>query len=231
MNKRKRISYFLMIMVGVAIIFMNSCKKVSDSAAISDIDGNQYSSVTIGTQTWMVENLKTTRLNDGTEIPVIKNAAAWGNLSTPGYCLYNYDETGYKDTYGVLYNWFTVNTDNLCPVGWHIPTDAEWEALTISLGGEGVAGSKLRGSGMMSHWGGGNMMGVTNETGFTALPGGFCSSIGMFNGIANNGYWWSATENNDANAWYRFMVNDNTRFNRGYGLKLQGCSVRCLMNK
>jgi uncharacterized protein (TIGR02145 family) len=88
----------------------------------------------------------------------------------------------------------------------------------------------MRGSGMMSHWGGGNMMGMTNETGFTALPGGFCGSNGMFNGLTSNGYWWSASEDGEANAWYRFMSSDNTALNRGFGLKLQGCSVRCIKN-
>lgn len=95
------------------------------------------------------------------------------------------------------------------------------------LGGEDVAGGKMKETGMMSHWGGNNM-GATNETVFTALPGGFCGSNGMFNGVANNGYWWSATENNEGKAWYRFMGFDNTDVNRGYGLKVQGCSVRCI---
>ncbi len=228
MNKLKRVSYSLVIFIGIALILTGSCKKAKDSTTIRDVDGNVYTSANIGTQTWMVENLKTTRLNNGTEIPLVSNASAWAGLSTPGYCWYNYDEAGYKSTYGALYNWLTVNTDNLCPEGWHVPTDAEWVTLTNFLGGEGVAGGKMRGSGMMSHWG--DNMGMTNETGFTALPGGFCGSNGMFNGLASNGYWWSATEDDEANAWYRFMTSDNTAVNRGFGLKLQGCSVRCVRN-
>jgi uncharacterized protein (TIGR02145 family) len=228
MKKAIRISYYLTIIMGIILILTNSCKKAKNSDTITDIDGNVYTSITIGTQTWMVENLETTRLNDGSELPLVTDAAAWGSMSAPAYCWYNYDETGYKNTYGALYNWLTVNTKNLCPTGWHIPTDAEWDVLINFLGGEGTAGGKMRGSGMMSHWGGGNMMGVNNETGFTALPGGFCDSNGMFNGLASNGYWWSATENDEANAWYLFMSSNNTAVNRGYGLKLQGCSVRCI---
>ena len=230
MKKAIRISHYLTIIMGVILIVTNSCKKATNSDTITDIDGNVYTSITIGTQTWMLENLRTTRLNDGTVVPLVTDAAAWGSMSAPAYCWYNYNETGYKNTYGALYNWLTVNTDNLCPQGWHIPTDAEWDIMVNFLGGEGVAGGKMRGSGMMSHWGGGNMMGVNNETGFAALPGGFCDSNGMFNGLASNGYWWSATENDEANAWYRFMSSNNTAVNRGYGLKLQGCSVRCIKN-
>jgi uncharacterized protein (TIGR02145 family) len=228
MNKKIVYDYCIMLFVGVALIFTNSCKK-DDPASITDVDGNIYTSVTIGTQTWMVENLKTTKLNDGTELPVITNNTTWGNLSTPGYCWYNYEETGNKNTYGALYNWFTVKTDKLCPEGWHVPADAEWDALINHLGGAGVAVGKMKGAGMMSHWGGNNM-GATNETGFTALPGGFCGSDGMFTGLDSNGYWWSGTENDQANAWYRIIGSDNSQVDRGFGLKLEGCSVRCIQN-
>jgi len=88
----------------------------------------------------MAENLKTTKLNDGTSIPLVTSSATWGTLSTPAYCWYNNDEASYKVTYGALYNWYTVNTGKLCPSGWHIPNDAEWTTLTNYLGGLSLAG-------------------------------------------------------------------------------------------
>ena len=118
---------------------------------VTDDDGNVYHSVTIGTQVWMVENLKTTKYNDGTSIPLVTDATDWHNLLTPGYCWNNNDEATYKATYGALYNWYTVNTGNLCPTGWHVPGDAEWTTLTTYLGGEDVAGGKLKEVGI-THW-------------------------------------------------------------------------------
>jgi len=121
-----------------------SCKKKDNNnptpSTVTDIDGNVYHIVAIGTQVWMAENLKTTKYNDGTFIPLVTDSTAWGNLSTPGYCWYNNDAATYKNTYGALYNWFTVNTGKLSPKGWHIPSDTEWETLITYLGGESLAG-------------------------------------------------------------------------------------------
>jgi uncharacterized protein (TIGR02145 family) len=139
------------------------------SDAITDADGNYYNIVTIGTQTWMAENLETTKYNDGNNIPNISDNVAWSNLTTPGYCWYNNDDSTYKNLYGALYNWYTVNRGKLCPIGWHVPTDAEWTTLTTYLGGESVAGGRLKETGTM-HWVSPNV-GAINETGFTALPG------------------------------------------------------------
>jgi uncharacterized protein (TIGR02145 family) len=103
--------------------------QLSFTTAVTDKDGNVYHTVTIGTQTWMVENLKTTKYNDGTAIPFITDNSAWANLTTPGYCWYNNDSTTYKNMYGALYNWYAVSTGNLAPKGWHVATDAEWTTL------------------------------------------------------------------------------------------------------
>ncbi|MBI5010148.1 MAG: fibrobacter succinogenes major paralogous domain-containing protein, partial [Bacteroidia bacterium] len=140
------------------------------SAQVSDIDGNVYQTVTIGTQVWMKENLKTTKLNDGIALPNVIDNAAWAALTTTGYCWYNNDATTYKSTYGALYNWYAVNTGKLCPIGWHVPSDDEWTLLTTFRGGYSVAGGKLKETGTL-HWTSPNT-GATNETGFTALPGG-----------------------------------------------------------
>jgi hypothetical protein len=129
--------FYSLILVGLVVLICNSCKKEKDSPSnlVKDIDGNVYDTVTVGTQTWMVENLKTTRYNDGTAIPLVTKSVAWETLSTPGYCWYNNDESTYKAPYGALYNWYTVNTGKLCPTGWHVPGDSEWIVLIDFLGG------------------------------------------------------------------------------------------------
>jgi uncharacterized protein (TIGR02145 family) len=143
---------------------------VSAGGFVVDIDGNRYNTVKIGTQIWMAENLKTTRYNDGTKIPAVKDSASWMNLTTGALCYYKNDSVTYNATYGPLYNWYAVNTGKLAPTGWHVPTDAEWTTLTNYLGGLDVAGGKLKETGT-SHWQSPNT-GATNETGFTAIPAG-----------------------------------------------------------
>jgi uncharacterized protein (TIGR02145 family) len=197
------------------------------SGLVSDIEGNTYKTVTIGTQTWMAENLRVARYKNGTAIPLVTDPTAWVGLTTPGYCWYNNDEATNKATYGALYNWYTVITGNLCPTGWHVPTDAEWTTLTTYLGGESVAGGKLREVGT-AHWASPNT-GATNETGFTALPGGYRYYTGTYLTIGYAGYWWSSTGSSATNAWYRYMYYYNPLVSRdGYGSKESGFSVRCL---
>jgi len=193
---------------------------------VKDIDGNIYGTVTIGTQTWMVENLKTTSYNDGTTIPLVTDNTVWSNSTTPAYCWYNNDEATYGNTYGALYNWYVVETGNVCPTGWHVPTDAEWTILTDYLGGTSVAGGKLKDTGT-THWTSPNT-GATNETGFTALPGGCRGSGGSFDDVGRFGYWWSSTEISSTNAWFRvvnylFATIVRSNYNKEFGF-----SVRCL---
>ena len=199
----------------------------------TDDDDNHYPVVKIGTQTWMAQNLKTTKYNDGTPIPLVTDAGTWVDLSTPAYCWYNNDSATYSNTYGSLYNWHTVNTGKLCPTGWHVPTDAEWTTLTTYLGGESIAGGKLKETDT-THWYSPNT-GANNETGFTALPGGYRSSLsGTFDDVGNYGAWWSSTEYDteyDAlYAWRRYMSNDYRGVTRGFSKQQRGLSVRCLGN-
>jgi uncharacterized protein (TIGR02145 family) len=194
---------------------------------LTDIDGNNYKTVKIGTQEWMAENLKTTKYNDGTAIPLVTVVASWQLLTTPGYCWYNNDSVVNKATYGALYNWYTVNTSKqLCPTGWHVPTDAEWTILTTFLISESVAGGKLKETGT-THWLSPNT-GATNESGFTALPGGYRTNIGAFNLIGNYGYWWSTTQYNADNAWFRNTYYNLNSVARTYLGKGYGFSVRCV---
>ncbi|MCX6334727.1 MAG: fibrobacter succinogenes major paralogous domain-containing protein [Bacteroidia bacterium] len=153
---------------------------------VKDKDGNDYNIVTIGTQTWMKENLKTTRLNDGTTIPVVTGASEWSGLTTPGYCWYD-NNIDYKNPYGALYNWPAVNTDQLCPEGWHVPSVEEWNVLVSFLGENAVGAMKEEG---IVHWNSPNSD-ATNTSGFTGLPGGYRNCYGDYYGLSNNGFWWS----------------------------------------
>ena len=129
----------------------------------------------------MAENLKTTKYRDGTSIPLVTENTAWLNLTTPGYCWYNNDAAHYKSTYGALYNWYVLNAGsngwkNVCPTGWHVPTDAEWTTLTTYLGGESIAGGKLKETGT-SHWLSPNTV-ATNETGLHTLRAASVTPLG-----------------------------------------------------
>jgi uncharacterized protein (TIGR02145 family) len=200
---------------------------------ISDIDGNVYKTITIGNQVWMKENLKTTKYNDGKAIPLVKDDMVWKELTTPAFCWNNNDETANKNKYGALYNWYTVNTNKLCPGGWHVPTNAEWTILTTYLGGESVAGGKLKETGT-THWESPNT-GATNEKGFTALPGGSRNYAGAFNYTGSNviffrsnGCWWSSTGLSDFNAYYRRLYNSLSEVYSSLSVKQFGYSIRCM---
>jgi|GEM_PF-2366695 uncharacterized protein (TIGR02145 family) len=206
---------------------------------VQDIDNNIYKTVTIGTQTWMGENLKTTRYNDGSAIPLIADDnTAWETASTNGAPAYTWygDVASNLITYGALYNWYATDTlsngdKNVCPVDWHVPTDVEWDELRDFLdlssnGNINTAGGKMKEAGG-AHWTTPNK-GATNESGFAGLPGGFRDTNGTFDEIGNDGIWWSSTEDNTMNAWFRYLFYNydyvlRNNFNKGFGI-----SVRCL---
>jgi uncharacterized protein (TIGR02145 family) len=207
---------------------------------VTDIDGNVYNTDLIGTQVWMVENLKTTKYNDGTAIPNITVEApvgeAWSGLTTGAYCDYDNNPAN-STTYGRLYNWFAVDNNaatkvasnggkNVCPTGWHVPTDIDWITLTTNLGGVSVAGGKLKETGT-THWLSPNT-GATNEVGFIALPGGYRNYGGNFNYIGTYGFWWSATEYNATSAWSRYMIYYYSYVSSYNYYKKNGFSVRCV---
>lgn len=197
-------------------------------------DGETYKTVKIGTQIWMAENLRTTKFNDDTPIPLVSDPIAWSKLTTSGYCWYNNDASRYKDIYGSLYNWYTVNMGNLCPTGWHLPSDTEWTLLTSFLGGENVAGGKLKSTdGWNSPNFDGTNTGATNETGFTALSGGYrFFEDGSFNFFfcGFQGNWWTSTEHSSINslAWCRILIFDDNNVKRFFNYKSSGLSVRCV---
>ncbi len=159
---------------------------------------------------------------------MVTDNTAWSSLSTPAYCWYDNNPATYRETYGALYNWYTVNTGMLCPIGWHVPTDAEWEILTDYLGGESVAGGKLKEIGT-THWVSPNT-GATNETGYTALPGGERSFNGNFDTVSGVGNWWGSSEIESIAdyAHFQFMYsNGGGAYHGGKGYQ-GGLSVRCL---
>ena len=198
-----------------------------DTTTVTDIDGNVYQTVQIGDQLWMAENLKVTKYRDGTAIPTGLSNSSWGNTSSGAYAVYDDNEAN-ADTYGYLYNWYAVDDSrNIAPEGWHVPTDAEWTTLTDYLGGESVAGGKLKEAGT-EHWNSPNT-GATNESGFTALPGGQRNYYnGDYDDMGGYGFFWSSTENTSTSAWGRILVYYHSEGVRSSGDKQDGFSVRCL---
>jgi uncharacterized protein (TIGR02145 family) len=190
----------------------------------TDYDGNNYSVVEIGTKVWMAENLKTTSYKQGGSITLVTNTTLWSNSLTGAYCWYGNDEATYKDIYGALYNWYTLGNGNLCPTGWSIPTDTDWTTLTDYLGGEAVAGGKLKETGL-SHWI--SNTGATNEAGFTGLPGNYRSWDGSFSTSGGYCFWWASTMGGDG-PWYRMLVGFSTSVDRDEYNQKAGFSVRCL---
>jgi uncharacterized protein (TIGR02145 family) len=207
----------------------NQDKLLQSFSNVTDIDGNNYKTVKIGTQIWMSENLKTSRYRNGDVIPVVTDNTAWSGLTTGARSWYNNDSTLYEYPYGNLYNWYAASDNrNICPSGWHVPSDSEWTVLTDYLGGS-VAGGKMKSAGT-AYWNSPNT-GATNESGFSVLPGGYRNSDGSFDDVSYNAFFWSATEN-DAD--FSRALNRSLSLNHGYArrsfgnFKSFGASVRCL---
>lgn len=195
------------------------------TVSATDVDGNVYSSVQIGTQLWMRENLKVTRYRDGSPIPLITDNTAWSSLNTGAYCNYNNEESN-VNVYGRLYTYYAASDiRNICPSGWHVPTNPEWWILTDFVGGEFVAGGKMKETGY-AHWTNPNT-GATNESGFTALPGGQRINDGTFININNNAYFWNA-DNYGGFGYYWILYYDYNRIGAYTGFGNLGLSVRCL---
>ena len=192
--------------------------------ACVDIDSNIYPTVKIGDQWWMAENLKVTRYRNGDDIPIVTDDTEWENLTTGAYCNYN-NNSDNADIYGRLYNWYAVNDSrNIAPLGWHVPSDGEWQTLIVYLGGESVAGGKLKETGT-THWNSSNE-GATNESGFTALPGGYRSINGYFYYLGYNAYFWSSAEYSSNGAWSRKLLCSTADVGRDLYDKRGGFSVR-----
>ena len=230
----------LYIRIELMINDSNSYPTSDTSGIVTDIEGNKYNYIKIGNQFWMTENLKTGRLNDGTEIPYVSETADWIVLSSPAYCWYNNDSIENKNTYGGLYNWYVVETGKLCPAGWHVPSDSEWkvmesflginqEELDVETGWRGTdQGNMLKSTTGWNFQGNG-----TNTTGFTGLPGGYRSYLDVpepFKYMGVYGYWWSSTELNFYSKWNRALGASYSNVYRNFPIKTFGQSVRCIKN-
>jgi uncharacterized protein (TIGR02145 family) len=221
----------------ILILIFYSCEMDENETqdVIRDIDGNVYTSVLIGDQIWMVENLQTTKFNDGSPIPHITDSAEWRNNNTPAYCWYDNKKIEYQYPYGALYNWYAVNTNKLCPTGWHVPSAKDWSDLSDFLGGQAIAGSQLKEVGT-KHWCEPNSD-ATNQTGFTAVPGGTRSSTGeffargYFYGYSDCGVygdWWTSTEDFSDMAIGKNLAANSSELTTSYTFKGTGYSVRCI---
>jgi len=251
---KKRTLIYQIIIIGILLILLSSCKKNDENpsnqtngkttagfnshltyGSLTDQEGNTYKTITIGTQTWMAENLRTTKYRNGEKIALVKDNDAWTNLTIGAYC--NYNNTINLDTissFGRLYNWFAVSDNrNIAPNGWHVPTASEWITLITYLGegdfanGLGIAGGKMKETGI-SHWNSPNYE-ADNSTGFTALPGGYRSyDNGKFWLIGSHGYWWSTTEYETSFAILYVLFYYNKEIYRNIYSKNDGISVRCI---
>lgn len=249
-NKNLRI---LIALFGFLMLAVISCKKINNNpenplnghttanfksnlkySTMTDQDGNIYKTIKIGTQVWMAENLRAVHYQNGDPVEKVEKNTTWVNLTTGAYS--NYNNTNNLDTiatYGRLYNWYAVNDSRkLSPKGWHIPTDEEWSTLINYLGGDSIAGGKMKEIGT-AHWLKENV-GATNECGLTAIPGGCRDNAdGSFYAISYDLFWWSSTEDDAKFAWYRFLNNKLTsveKFSWYLGKKNSGFSVRCVKN-
>ncbi|MCK5148957.1 fibrobacter succinogenes major paralogous domain-containing protein [bacterium] len=196
--------------------------KALETGTMTDQDGNVYQTVKIGNQWWMAENLRVTHYRNGHPVPQVYNKTDWANVNI-GACCYYDNDAGDAATYGCLYNWAAVtHVSNLAPSGWHVPSDAEWDTLTTYLGGESVAGAKLKEEGY-SHWNSGNL--ATNESGFTALGDGYRASSGVFQFRHSVVMFWSSTVFYD-HAWCRSINHNELKVWPHVYLQSFGFSVR-----
>ena len=219
--------------------------RTADPVSVTDIDGNQYNLIRIGTQLWMKENLKTTRYNDGTSIRNETNNAIWAGLRSPAYCWYNNDDATYKAAYGALYNWYVVDLTsnggkNVCPTGWHVPSNLDWNTLEAYLsnngyGYQGVSSDIAKSMAAKSGWSSsptagtpGNDQLSNNVSGFTILPSGIRHSDGLFNFKEINTQIWSKTEYDSDNGLNFLMEYNFKNTFRPGNLKWMGQSIRCV---
>jgi uncharacterized protein (TIGR02145 family) len=227
-----------------------SCAKTNPLGAIAygtmkDIEGNEYKTVAIGNQVWMAENLRTTKFNDGTAIPNVTESSTWYGSTTPGYCFYN--NTTNPDSmkmFGAIYNWYALDSRKLAPVGWHVPTNEEWAALQNYLIANGYNWDGSRAGNMIAksmasttEWNTdttlgaiGNVLGLNNKSGFSALPLGMRFNFGTFVDFGLFSWWWTASEYDSTKAFFYELFYAGVDLRSGNDFKTHGLSVRLLMD-
>lgn len=199
----------------------------SMAQTITDFDANVYNTIVIGSQTWMKENLKVSHYQNGVEIPMVTDDIQWSSTKSGASCNYA-NSSIISNTYGKIYNFYAVeNLNNICPIGWHVPSDKEWDTLIAYLGGAESAGGLLKSTNL---WNLPNI-GASDNFGFSALPGGGRSgNDGAFLNLNNTGFYWSSTDDGVGGAWIRILSNTNSSIIRGNGnsTKNDGFYVRCI---
>ncbi len=201
---------------------------------VTDIDGNEYVTVIIGEQEWMAENLRTTKFNNGDQITNVTDNSQWADISTPAWAHYDNDSQ-YENPFGLLYNGYVIDgSRNVCPEGWIVPSDDDWNILigyldpSFDPDSQGTqsstAGGKMKSTGT-EHWEFNNE--ATNESGFTGLPGGFRNQGGVFSNLGERGQWWASADSNTSFAYTRILQSANSVSRTPYSKKF-GLSIRCL---
>ena len=225
-----------------------SCKSVNEpiiiTGTVKDIDGNLYDTLAIGTQVWLVQNLRTTHFQNGDSIPNITVDSLWSQTTTGAYCSYNRDASN-AGKYGLLYNWYAVtDSRNIAPAGWHVATDAEWTTLENYLIANGYNYNDstygnffAKSLAATTDWASsiniaaiGNDLTKNNKSGFIALPGGYRYSDGTFHDLSFYGFWWSPSTIVSTTDYFRLLNNNNWNDLRGLYSKKAGLSIRCVKN-
>jgi uncharacterized protein (TIGR02145 family) len=211
---------------GNELSFTTPVDHSGEQGTVTDIEGNVYKTIGIGSQIWTAENIRTTRLNDSSEITDGRCFRCWCALLSPGYCFYDNVELN-KNIYGNLYNWYTVNTMKLCPSGWHVPSDDEWTILQTYLGGSLVAGEKMK----VSENTNADNNNTGNESGFTALPGGYRGEYGVYFNGGESSVFWTSNSVSDDKAIYHVTSTNSPEITWGNNPIRWGASVRCVRNQ
>ncbi|MEI6766017.1 MAG: FISUMP domain-containing protein [Bacteroidota bacterium] len=221
------------LLLAALVLFAFNCP----AQTVTDIDGNVYNTVSIGTQVWMKENLKVKHYRNGNAIPNVTDNSSWGNLTTGARSFYDNDSLNSVPVYGGLYNWYAVNDPRkICPLNWHVPSEPEWNVLskfldnTVDTNASGWVGTHIGGDikeAGYSHWNSPNA-GASNSSGFSAMPAGTRYPDGSFLNIGTHADLWSSTPFDDNNIWRRNLGWDKATFNRNYYVKTYGFSVRCI---
>jgi len=252
MKLKSKLFFYVLFIVALTIITSTSCKKktetppIQETGTVTDVDNNTYKTVKIGNQWWMAENLRVKRYRNGFQIPEMTETSpdsVWAQKTTGSFCVYGYNQS-LDPTFGLLYNWYTIiDTSNIAPVGWHVPSDDEWKTLEMYLGMSQAdvdqvkwrgtdQGDKLKvASPQLNYWASYGNVWSTNATGFSAVAG----SCRLFNatwgdpGLSNTGFWWSSSiHTGDNEVWYRYLDYKNSNVFRYHGPKTYGMSIRCV---
>ena len=236
--KRMFGSYFF-IVGSLLLSFLVACKKDISSNVlpntVTDYDGNVYHTYQIGSQTWMLENLIVTHDRHGNAIANVTDSTIWPGLTAPSYCIYNNDALDNLQTYGVLYNWYAAADTALAPTGFHVATDSDWNVLVTYLGGDSIAGAKMKQADTV-FWANPNIVDTATNSGFNAIPCGSrfsdTTTYSTFQYINLAAFWWSSTQATSGYAWYRYVFSDTTALIRSDSLlnESAGMGIRCVKN-